>query len=207
MQNSTALSGIGGYYNNPFLWQTGNYYNDPYFLQAFAYQPNFMGAQSAAIQAGSQAGTGSAQASIMQPAAQKEPKKKNGLAALIIGGVLTAGAAALCYKKGAQGMKFFERIADGAKVCKDGIGNWFKKVFKGAEGVTAEGAITPSSATATNSAPLCLPVLSVKTFKECGGIINGEEFVTATGEKYTGKLLSLSGETLNILNGRISPAA
>ena len=107
-------------------------YNDPYFLAAYqAPNANAMAQyqynpylQNASVPQGAQYNP---QAVTNNQTAQ--PKKKSGTAALILSGIALTGAAILCHKKGNADLKFFQRLWDGAKVCKDIVVNWCKGLF------------------------------------------------------------------------------
>ena len=56
--------------------------------------------------------------------------------------------------------------------------------------------------TAGEQHPL-LDIPTLKGFRECGGVISGEEAIAATGERFTGALRTSSGKILNFANGAL----
>ena len=183
MSDNMAINGYG----NPHA----QYYQYPY-MQTYATLGNNQG--------GYQTQT------VAQPqdAAVQQKKKSSKAACVILGAVALTGAAFLCHKKGNADLKFFPRLLDGAKVCKDGVVNWSKNVINSAKAQTCKAVVPSATPAANNAINPNLPIISMKEFRGLGGsIINGKEFVTAAGDKFTGAISSSSGKKLIILNGKI----
>lgn len=110
MSNSMAINGYG----NPYA-QNAQYYQYPY-MQTYATLQNNQGGYQTSV--------------AQNPPITAKPEKKSHAAGWILGTVAVAGAAILCHKKGNADLKFFPRLWDGAKNCKDIALNWCKKAAK-----------------------------------------------------------------------------
>lgn len=136
MSGNMAINPYGGAYKDPYF-STAHQFPNANAMTQYQYSPYLQipGAIQGAQQS-PQVVQQYPQAAATHQTAQ--PKKKGGTAALILGGIALTGAAILCHHKGNPDLKFFQRLWDGAKVCKNTAVNWCKKAVNRVKNVKTQ---------------------------------------------------------------------